>query len=457
MKTYGEAVRFLDHFINYEKNQEQLVYSEKNLDLEDFKRFLGQWNLPQNRMNFIHIAGTKGKGSTAAMLEAALIDAGFHVGLYTSPHLESYLERFRIDGRQITEECFLTYLEELKGHLREIPSSSSSRFRTVFELLTAMAFLLFRDEKVDMAIMETGLGGRLDATNIIQPRLCVITALGLDHTHLLGNKITDIAKEKGGIIKNGIPLILSQQEKSTRELTIPVLRRICNTVNAPFIEAVKQVEILENRLLHNGRESGAISGQKIRFRMEMEEHEVIMPLLGNHQVENCRTAITALTELNKRGLPVDLPKAFQGFSRTHWPGRFEILPGSPLTVLDGAHCPLSARALVRTLNDCFPGYNRVYLLGILKGKDVAGISRELSQDPLCHHMISFPSPSPRGYKADELASIIKGVYQGVEIADSPEKAVDIGIEYTKKGGVVVVTGSLYHLEMMKKALLKNRQ
>jgi dihydrofolate synthase/folylpolyglutamate synthase len=457
MKTYSEAVQFLDHFINYEKSMEQLVYNEKNLDLEGFGRFLGQWNRPQSHLDFIHIAGTKGKGSTAAILEAALVSAGFHVGLYTSPHLETYIERFRIDGIQITEERFVSYLDDLSRHIEHIPQSHTGNFRTVFELLTTMAFLYFRDENVDIAVMETGLGGRLDATNVIHPLLCIITALGMDHTQLLGDKITDIAREKGGIIKNEVPLILADQEKATRDLTAPVLRKICKDRKAPFIEAASRVEILGSRIIRQESESGTISGQKVQFRLKSGEFETVLPLLGSHQVENCRTVIAAMVELNGCGFPVDLPKAIHGISNTHWPGRFEILPGRPLKVLDGAHCPLSARALVNALDECFPGLPRTFLLGILKGKDVSGISRELSKDPLCRHMITFTSPSPRGYKAEELASIIRGVFPSVEIADSPEKAAILSLEYADKKGVIVVTGSLYHLETMKKVFSKIRQ
>jgi len=455
MKDYKEAVKYLDGFINYEKRLERVIYNQRTFDLESFHTFLKTLGNPQDQFPCLHIAGTKGKGSVAAMLEGALLEANLRIGLYTSPHIESYLERIRTNGTEITEERFTRYLDFLRKRIEEKQPEPPRRYRTVFELLTAMAFLFFRDENLDLAILETGLGGRLDATNVVKPVLCIITTLGLEHTNLLGDTLSGIAREKGGIVKEGVPVVLSKQESPGDREILPVIESICREKKAPLVFAEERVKILRRDILQAGGTNPHQISQRILFGFkDGSEREVDLPLAGKHQLENCRTVLTALEILCKTGMVPDMERAIRGIGKTKWPGRFEILKGEPTAILDGAHCPLSARALSRTLEEYFPERRRILAIGVMKGKNASEIARELGKDPLLSEVIAFPPPSPRGLAGEELAAHFREVFPGVKAASSLESALETAVEGVKPGDVLVVAGSIYNIAPARQVLTR---
>ena len=455
MKTYSEAAAYLEKFINYEKQLDKIVYNERQFNLEGFREFLKNLSNPQDHYRCLHIAGTKGKGSVAAMLEAALVKTRLCVGLYTSPHLDTYLERFRINGVEIPERKFVSYIEKLvqlhETSLKTLPQG----YRTVFEILTAAAFLYFKDEKIDLAVLETGLGGRLDSTNVVHPMLSIITSLGLEHTNLLGGTLAEIAREKGGIIKRNVPVILSRQEKDKWPEILPVITELCKKNNAPLLRAEEEVRLVKHALIKNGDNGRLVSGQRLLFQLGNNGNcEVVLPLLGRHQIENCRTVLAALKEMKEMEMDFDFREAVRGISETHWPGRIEAVSINPFIVLDGAHCPISAKALRLTLEECFPSLPRIYLLGILRGKDSLGIAGEIAKDPRISRIIAFPPPSPRGIPGDELANTIRPVFPDVETASCYEDALEKSLAQYREESMIVVAGSLYNVHPFKKLLLK---
>ena len=457
VRTYNEAIEFLEHFINYEKQKEHIVYNEHTFNLERLRHFLKKLDNPQDRFPSLHIAGTKGKGSTAAMLEAALGNAGYKVGLYTSPHIRSYCERMRIGGRAIPKRRFARYISLLKRHLEQSPEKPQVRYRTVFELLTSTAFLYFREEQADLAILEVGMGGRLDATNVVRPLVCVITSLGLDHTNLLGNTLRQIAWEKGGIIKQGIPLILAKQKKHTAREILPILKNLCKKRKSRLIRAEEIIRLLDHENVLQAKSARRQPGQRVGFRdADGTESRVFLPLLGAHQRENLRTVLTVLFHLKKSGFALDMSKAISGIGETEWRGRIELVPGIPPVILDGAHCPLSAGALREALSEYFPRHQRILLLGVLKGKNARGIARQLVKDTLIKQLITFTPPSPRGLDAKELTEMIRPLYPGVVSSASQEDAAHKALCKAGKNTLVVVAGSLYNISPMKKLFLKLR-
>jgi dihydrofolate synthase/folylpolyglutamate synthase len=457
VKTYSEAAAYLEKFINYEKQLDKLEYNERQFNLEGFREFLSRLQNPQDTFRSLHIAGTKGKGSVAAMLEAALFRAGVRVGLYTSPHLGSYLERFRIQGMEMPEERFVSSIDQLTRLQEERGGKPPQGYRTVFEILTALAFVYFHEEKIDIAVLETGLGGRLDATNVVSPLVSIITSLGLEHTNLLGTTLSEISREKGGIIKPHVPVILSRQEEEKLPEILPVLTGLCESQDAPLLRADKEIRFVRGELIRSGGNRRIVTGQRLFFQLKKgEECEVMIPLLGPHQIENCRTALATLMQLKEMGIDFDFPKAVEGISETHWPGRIEVACSDPLIILDGAHCPLSAKALRITLEECFPSCRRIYLLGILKGKDVPGIAGEIAKDPMISRIITFPPPSPRGIPAEELGSLIRPLFPVVDAVSSYEQAFDKSLAQRQTETMIVITGSLYNVDPFKKLILKNK-
>jgi len=457
VKTYSEAVQYLEKFINYEKQLDKLEYNEREFNLEGFREFLRRLRNPQDTFRSLHIAGTKGKGSVAAMLEAGLVNGGLRVGLYTSPHLGSYLERFRIQGMEMPEEKFVSSIDQLTRLQKEWGEKPSQGYRTVFEILTAAAFLYFHEEKIDIAVLETGLGGRLDATNVVSPMVSIITSLGLEHTNLLGTTLSEISREKGGIIKPHVPVVLSRQEEDKLPEILPVMTSLCEERDAPLVRAEKEIRFVKRELIRSRGNRRIVTGQRLFFQLKKgEDCEVAIPLLGPHQIENCRTSLAALMQLKDRGMDFDFPKAVQGISGTRWCGRIEVACSDPVIILDGAHCPLSAKALRITLAECFPSCRRIFLLGILKGKDVSGIAGEIAKDPMISRIITFPPPSPRGIPAEELASLIRPLFSDVDAVSSPEQAFEKSLTQRQKETMIVITGSLYNVDPFKRLILKNK-
>lgn len=337
--TFQQALDFLYKSVNYEVDRQGLNKVTRQ-DLEEFRSFMSSLSMPQSTYPSVLIAGSNGKGSTAAFLTQILMESGYRVGLYTSPHLVSVRERIQVNREPITEEDFCAGIERIK---QAAEGRKSFGYRTTFEYLTALAFLHFAEQWVDIAIVEVGLGGRLDSTNILSPLLTVLTPISLEHTHILGDTLEAIAREKAGILRRGVPLIIGPQQTQARR-TIMACSRDIGAPGHP-IKPVTDVTI-DTR------------NYPCRQRFLYDRQVYVSSLVGRHQAENAATAILAAKELAKLEWKISEREIYKGIVNTQWSGRFEMFrhPSyDKVVILDGAHNSAGAFALRETLDTVFGG------------------------------------------------------------------------------------------------------
>lgn len=403
---------------------------------------------PHRGLKFIHVAGTNGKGSVCAMIESVLRASGFKTGLYTSPHLFRFNERFRISGREIPD----AELEQLIAEVEAAAQSLTTRPPTFFEISTAMAFEYFKREKVDYAVIETGMGGRWDATNVIQPVLSVITRIDFDHQEYLGSDIEKIAWEKAGIIKPGAPVICGPMPveaeaviyKVASEIEVPPERSESGRADAR--QRPKGVAILGSeeavffQTLEKRRDDQLLN-------IEASGHDypnVRLPLAGAFQTENCGIAVAALEDLaDIEGIRLQMKR---GLEAVKWPGRFQLLQQKPPVLYDGAHNPSGARALFQTLEEAFPRFGNGFVFSFMKDKDVEAILTVLK--PAVEKAWALTLPGERAMKAEEISAI--GAKIGIDI--EPVADIQPALDWLDAGKkrLVCFTGSLYLPEELRK-------
>ncbi len=428
---YQNALDYLYSFVDHSMTR-ALRYSPEKFNLERMISLADVSGNPQQQYPVIHIAGTKGKGSTAAMIASCLKAAGYKVGLYTSPHLSQFTERIQINGNEISKFEFADLVEWLKPFVAQVPEL------TTFELTTLTGFQYFAQKKVDIGVIEVGLGGRLDATNIVNPLVSVITSLSLDHTNVLGDSLEKIAYEKAGIIKPGKPVVLAPQKVEA----LRVVEHICKERNAPLIKIGEdiQVSVLD----------GNLKEQIIQIKQtcQIEEIEdktnsltVKLPLLGKHQADNAGTAFGCLQAVASSGFKISADAYKMGFSSVYWPGRFEILKEDPPIIVDSAHNNDSALKLKRTLVDYFPDKKFVLLFGASEDKDVEGMLAELV--PLCSTIIVTQSVHPRALEAKKLLKVAQRYNMPVFAIQDVRLAFDEAIIIANSENSILVTGSLF--------------
>lgn len=422
--TYQEATGYLNSFINYERLDD---YDYKRcFKLDRMRKFASLLENPQMGIRSIHIAGTKGKGSTAAILHSILKEAGFKVGLYTSPHLESFRERIRINDELISEEELSMLLEDIKTAVDEIKGDDPPSF---FEVYTALAYLYFKDKRVDFAIYETGLGGRLDATNIIEPLVSAITPMSYEHTQKLGDTLEEIALEKAGIIKDDAVCVSAPQE----EEALKIIERICKEKRNRLILVGREI-LFEELGSSEDREVFNIFGL-------FGEYPILeMMLLGSHQVVNAATAIGIIEALRFYGLMIPSTSIRDGLRNAKWEGRLEIVSRDPYVILDGAQNRASANALAKAVKKIFKFRNLILVLGVSKDKDVQGILEELI--PMSDSIILTKSKIQE--RALEPAKI-KGLIakEDVMISSNVEEAILLARSKAGPSDLVLITGSLF--------------
>lgn len=423
---YNQALDYLYSFVDYSlKHISELAKAEFNLDrMFALMDALGN---PQAKYPIIHVAGTKGKGSVSALCAYALQAAGYKTGLYTSPHLLDYVERIQINGEPISHGQLVDLVEEIKPAVAKIPKL------TTFEITTALGFLAFAKNDVTAAVIEVGLGGRLDATNVVTPKVSVITSLSYDHMAVLGNTLAKIAGEKAGIIKPKVPVVSSPQTGEALE----VLERIANEKNCSFILVGRDVkfELLESSLEGQTLQISDRGQWNVEGRSSILNF--VLPLLGAHQVQNAATAYAAL---KASGIDISDQAIQTGFSQVKWPGRFEILQREPPVIIDSAHNRDSALRLRQTLDEYFPNQPVVLIFCALEDKDINGMLEELK--PRIETVVATHADHPRAPSAEWIAEQVEKVGIPVEAVSPVSKALERAMELANGKKLVLSAGSV---------------
>ncbi len=428
--TYEEAVAYLESLIDYERTPAGAA-AARVWNLDRTLHMLHAVGDPHVGLPCLHIAGTKGKGSTAAMAASVFTAARHRAGLYTSPHMITFRERIRIDGRLIPERDVVSLVKEVRPLIESMRDTDIGA-PSFHEAYTLLGLLYFAREKVDIALIETGLGGRLDATNVVQPTACCLTRIGLDHTTELGDTIEQIAGEKAGIIKPGVPVISAPQEPSVLEVFQEVaLERGAQLLVVGEPPAPRVLEARQDK----ARQVITIQGQERLYA------DLKCPLLGAHQAENAALAIGLVEIAEQHGFEVGEDAIRKGIASVKWPGRFQIVSRRPTIILDGAHDELGAGALVRILEAFIPGRRIILVLGVPRDKDAAAIAERLC--PLADRVICTASSSPRALPAEELQRLVFRTCRHSSAYTPVAAAVRAAIEQAKQHDAIVITGSLY--------------
>jgi dihydrofolate synthase/folylpolyglutamate synthase len=420
--AYNLALDYLYSFVDYSlKHSSELAKAEFNLDR--MFALMGELGNPQSQYPIIHVAGTKGKGSVSALCASALQAAGYKVGLYTSPHLLDYCERIQVNGEPISHEFMIELVEEIKPAVAKIPKL------TTFEITTALGFLAFARQGCTAAAIEVGLGGRLDATNIVTPKVSVITSLSYDHMAVLGNTLTLIAGEKAGIIKQGVPVASSPQ----KEEALKVLERVTNKADSDFILVGKEIEF---ELLES-----SLAGQSLHIidNLRRSTLDLRLPLLGSHQLENAATAYAAL---KTSGIPISDEAIQKGFSQVKWRARFEIARREPPIIFDSAHNQDSFAKLRETLDTYFPDKQVYLIFGASEDKNIPGMFAEMK--PKIKKLIVTRADHPRALEPEKIIELAKQAGLDSEAVSPVESAFVRALENSQKDGSIVLSaGSMF--------------
>jgi len=407
-----------------------------NWSLTPMKLLCKELQLEPSQFKAVHVAGTNGKGSVTAMVSSILQQAGFNVGTYTSPHLLDATERILVNGEKIPQKQFLELSRQVKDAGSKLPQESKTSF---FEQLTAIAFLCFKQQKVDFVVAETGLGGRLDSTNLLSPLVAAVTNISIEHSELLGNTVREIALEKAGIIKPGCLVATTAQGEA-----LGVIERKCAEQNATLArvqESELQIEC---------------TTQKTCFTLEGKKY--CTRLLGRHQALNAALAVKVIELLAQKGVSVDSQSIEKGLMEVQWRGRLEIASNSPLVVLDGAHNPAAARALTSAVNELWPQRKVHLVCGVLKDKDAQGILAEFSKMRVGQFIACQPK-TERAVPAKELAAKASAIFgaEKVDLQESINAAVQTTLFECKENEMMLVTGSLYTVAEAISSFEKNKK
>lgn len=407
---------YLLSFINYERYK----YFPRKVDLGDYKKFLKRIGNPEKELSpSIIVAGTNGKGSTAAIISSILSNAGYKVGLFTSPHLLSYRERIKINGKNIPRNDFLRCINRLRPFL---DNPYQKTHRTFFEVLTTVSFLYFQTKKTDLNIFEVGLGGRLDATNVVDSIISIITPIGFDHTHTLGHTLSKIAYEKCGIIKKGGLVVSAKQHKNALE----IIKKVTREKQARLYLTDKDINISPIRIDENG----------IEFLYQQNHYH--LPLMGNFQLENLSTALLTIEKLKVKNIEVSKKNLADGIRRCKWYGRLQIIRKSPYIILDGAHNLSAMRVMLHSLKKIFPSKRLLVIFSCLVSKDRKGMASILEK--VADKIIITKIDSERATPIPELLKVFN---RHIYAPKNTDNAIALGLKLAKKKDIILITGSIY--------------
>jgi len=425
---YSAAAVYLASLTNYEISP-AAAYNSANFDLRRVEALLREMDQPHRGRKTVHIAGTKGKGSTAAMISSILVSAGYRTGLFTSPHLYTWQERIAVNGRPVTKRDFARLAGAVQEHVDIINRQARFGKITTFEALAAMAFVHFRNKGTAFQVLETGMGGRLDATNVVAPDVCILTSISLDHTQVLGNTLAKIAAEKAGIIKPGCTVISAPQQPEA----LAVILEKCRLSGSELILAGK--DIIWKRL------GGDLNGQTFTVRGRNGSYKLHVRLLGDHQMENASLAVAATEALNQHGAGITGDNIVHGLDCVKWPARLQVLSQSPLLIIDGAHNTYSMKAMLESIRNYFP-YKKLHIIfGSSADKDIDGMAAVLAGS--ADMVIVTTSGHPRAAVSEQLARIFRQHSVPVYIKPDARQALSAALAASGGDDLVLATGSLF--------------
>ncbi|WP_294343846.1 folylpolyglutamate synthase/dihydrofolate synthase family protein [uncultured Clostridium sp.] len=428
--------------MNYRETMDYIHNTAKfgmNFGLKRTKRLLEYLGSPHEKLKCIHIAGTNGKGSTSAMVAEILKESGYKVGLYTSPFLEEFEERIQINSVNIPKEKLCSVIEKVSKAVDKV-SKEGLGDPTEFEIITAAMFLYYYEENIDIAVVEVGLGGRLDSTNILDPMLTVITSISYDHVGILGTTLKEIATEKAGIIKEGVPLVLYPVEEEAREAIVSVAKMKNCEINSVAYNDAEFIKIIEEEKMY----------QVVRYNNE----EYKLALLGTHQVINFSVVMKIVESLRKLGYTISNENVKNALKNVVWKGRMEVVANKPYILLDGAHNLGGIEKLKESLHKYFNYSKLILIIGILGDKDVEHMLEKII--PSAEEIITVTPNSPRAMSATELKSKIERITsKKVSSFDRYEEAFGYAKDISNEDDMILICGSLYMIGDMRKIVVKN--
>jgi dihydrofolate synthase/folylpolyglutamate synthase len=438
-QKYQQALDYLYSFVDYSLTR-NFRYAAEKFDLARMDNLLALINHPEKKYPVIHVAGTKGKGSTSALIASALEAGGYKVGFYSSPHLVEFTERLQINKTEISKAQFCDLVDGIKPYVKQIQEL------TTFEISTAIAFWYFAHQKADFVVAEVGLGGRLDATNVVDPLVSIITSISYDHINVLGHTLTDIAREKAGIIKSKRPVVIAPQMEEAQEVFISVAKEKdsiltqvgCDYLFAPGTHSLNNQNFLvwparDQKLADEYADTGG--------RSDWEPTRLTIPLLGYHQVENAATAYAAIQVIKDCGINIPEKAIKEGFANVKWPGRFEVLQRNPPIIIDSAHNRDSALKLRLTIDDYLSGIPVILIFGASEDKDIEGMFQELL--PRVREVIATRSVHPRAIEPEKLVEICHRYGRKAKSVIPLDQALKTAIKSAEGECAVIVAGSIF--------------
>ena len=427
---YEEAMKYITEVGNF----------GSNYGLERTHKLLEYLGNPEKDLKLIHIAGTNGKGSTTSMITEILIGAGYKVGMYTSPFIEEFEERIQINGENIPKEKLAQLITKIKYAVDKVIEEGYNH-PTEFEIITVLMFLYFGTEEVDFAVVEVGLGGRLDSTNVITPILSVITSISFDHTNLLGNTLEEIAAEKAGIIKSCIPTVIYPQEEMAERVISSKCQELDSKLYKINKEDAKLINIIKEDKIY----------QQVKVKLD-DEYDVKLPLLGEHQILNLAVALKALEVIKDKAPKLNRERIVKSLATVRWNGRLEIMSNSPYVVIDGAHNIQGITQLDKNIKKYFEYKDMYLILGILADKDVEDMVKVIT--PKAKKVFTVTPNSMRAETAEELLEEVKKYNESCEAYNDYKNAFEDALKLCKKDDLLLISGSLYMIGEMRGIIKK---